>query len=95
MFHYVGIYTFGDLDLNGALELSTFFLLSGFCLTLKYGRSVVLSDILTWSWFKVTVIFSSEQSNVRDWSAVKFLRTRISRILPMYYVANIIGYFGR
>ena len=30
--------TFGDVDINGSIELSTFFLLSGFCLTLKYGE---------------------------------------------------------
>ena len=38
MFHYVVNYTWGELDINGALEVSIFFLLSGFCLTLKYGR---------------------------------------------------------
>jgi len=41
LFHYLGHMTFGDVDINGSLELSTFFLLSGFCLTLKYGEQGV------------------------------------------------------
>ena len=75
IFHYVGAYTWGAVDLNGALQVSTFFLLSGFCLTLKYG--------------------SSEVTTERSWRSVKFLQTRLSRFLPLYYVANVIGYFGR
>ena len=30
--------TYGDIDLNGSLQLSLFFLLSGFSLTLGYAR---------------------------------------------------------
>ena len=33
-FHYVGHLTFGSVDLVGSLQLPTFFLLSGFCLSL-------------------------------------------------------------
>ena len=38
---------------------------------------------------------SPELTNERSWSSVQFLKTRLSRILPLYYIANIIGYFGR
>ena len=38
LFHYLGHMTYGDVNINGSLELSTFFLLSGFCLALKYGE---------------------------------------------------------
>jgi peptidoglycan/LPS O-acetylase OafA/YrhL len=40
LFHYVGNMTNGDVDLNGSLQLSLFFLLSGFSLALGYGRLV-------------------------------------------------------
>ena len=36
--HYLWDMTYGEVDINGSLELSTFFLLSGFCLALKYGK---------------------------------------------------------
>ena len=38
LFHYLGHMTYGDVDIHGSLELSTFFLLSGFCLALRYGE---------------------------------------------------------
>ena len=31
--------TYGDIDLNGSLQLPLFFLLSGYSLTMGYGRS--------------------------------------------------------
>ena len=38
LFHYLGHMTYGDVEIHGSLELSTFFLLSGFCLALRYGE---------------------------------------------------------
>ena len=38
MHHYLGHMTYGVVNINGSLELSTFFLLSGFCLALKCGK---------------------------------------------------------
>ena len=37
LFHYVGHMTYGSVDLGGQMQVSTFFLLSGFCLTLRHG----------------------------------------------------------
>ena len=34
LFHYVGHFTFGAVNLVGSLQIPTFFLLSGFCLSL-------------------------------------------------------------
>jgi hypothetical protein len=38
LFHYLGHMTYGAVDLNGSLELSLFFLISGFSLTFGYGK---------------------------------------------------------
>ena len=43
LFHYLAHMTYGDIDINGSLEVSLFFLLSGFSLALGYGR---FKDIL-------------------------------------------------
>ena len=42
-----------------------------------------------------TFVPSSEQTHERSWSSVQFLKRRLSRILPLYYIANFLGYFGR
>ena len=44
---------------------------------------------------KTTFVISAEQTTERSWRPAAFLKTRLSRFLPMYYVANIIGYFAR
>jgi peptidoglycan/LPS O-acetylase OafA/YrhL len=36
-FHYIANMTYGELDCGGTLQVPVFFLLSGFCLALRYG----------------------------------------------------------
>jgi len=49
LFHYLGHMTYGAIDINGSLQLSLFYLLSGFSLALGYG-SVHKSQDTQGSW---------------------------------------------
>ena len=88
LFHYLGHMTYGDVDIHGSLELSTFFLLSGFCLTLRYGE-----EGLQGSYGKFILLRMTKYVDKSDLKV--FLLAILSRLLPTYYIANILALLCR
>jgi len=71
------------LDLCGSVMLSFFFLLSGFCLVLGYGKT---------QWDGCTVVFVKKEGKLLD--SRKFYLKRFTRIGPLYYLTNIVCYYA-
>ena len=67
------------LHLQGSMEMPTFYLLSGFTLTMAYGRKEE----------KKTSIMECIMENLR------FYQNRFARIAPNFYLANIVGFCVR
>ena len=90
LFHYLGHMTYGDVDIHGSIELSTFFLLSGFCLALRYGDG---EEGLQGSYGKFILLRMTKYvSNL----ILKHIHVAILfRLLPTYYIANILALLCR
>ena len=80
------------ITISGSLEIPLFFLLSGFTLSLAYGRtswtnfSNPLANIYCKS--KSAEEAGSKQENIFD--SAKFYQNRYARIGPLYYLANLL-----
>jgi len=76
--HYFQRFTF--INIQGQLEMNMFYILSGFCLTLGYGKTLWKGT----SWLKGLQGF---------FPALAFYRNRAARIVPMFYLSNLLGYY--
>ena len=92
-FHYL-LFSLGtnEINISGSLEMPLFFLLSGFTLSLAYGKT-------TWTNFSNPLASSCCKSggdNDADvtketvFNSRKFYQNRFARIGPLYYLANIL-----
>ena len=82
VFHYVGYFTEGAVDVVGYLQIPTFFLLSGFCLS--------LGSFLNFS-FDHPFCCKGYGSASKSWRVSDFYLARLSRLYPIYLTANIIA----
>jgi peptidoglycan/LPS O-acetylase OafA/YrhL len=87
-----------DINIYGHVQMPLFFLLSGFCLTLGYGKSFYSSTTLCCCCCLATTkcdcrpckkVPSENDPEVFD--SWKFFKGRMTRILPVYYLTFIMG----
>ena len=71
--------TYGDVDINGTLEISTFFLLSGFCLALKYGKRPIRGNPLNYQPIRGLYLTLSNTGEQGVQSHTKFFMSRLTK----------------
>ena len=87
VFHYVGHYTWAEVDVVGYLQIPTFFLLSGFCLSLGTFWNFLFPVI-------PFTMFTGYGSPSKSWQASEFYLARVSKLYPIYLLANLLGLAG-
>ena len=91
----MGHFTFGAVNLVGSLQIPTFFLLSGFCLSLGEFHTFLLSES---ELFVANLVanrcFSGYGSPSRTWQTSDFYLSRLSRLYPMFLISNLLGLCG-
>ena len=83
-----------QIDIYGHIALQPFFLISGFCLTLGYGKTIWSGSRLYSLRLKTTA--SDKNTNLeiagngpQIFDAMPFYKRRLIRILPIHYLALI------
>ena len=97
LFHYVGHFTFGAVNLVGSLQIPTFFLLSGFCLSLGELDTFLVffsnqnnSGLISLPMY----LLSGYGSPSKTWQTSDFFLSRLTRLYPMFLFSNLLGLCG-
>ena len=84
----------------GAIDMPFFFLLSGFCLALNYGKThwdrsnLSYSEVKTASSYGIKDLENCDgKQNIFD--ALGFYKKRLTRIIPLHYLGIIAGCITR
>ena len=95
LFHYVGHFTFGAVNLVGSLQIPTFFLLSGFCLSLsEFDTFLVFKSESLRTYLVTNRCLTGYGSPSRTWQISDFFLSRLSRLYPMFLFSNLLGLCG-
>lgn len=90
------------LDFQGSSIMPLFFMLSGFSLAVAYGSSKYVLEDTCWKFFLIgrgattstnisTIFPDSEGSEDKPFNYNAFYRNRFARVLPLYYMCNILS----
>ena len=82
-------------DLQANADMSMFFLLSGFCLAIKYGKHTTNRYSKTLSKFdessmKELIHVERQERETEKFDHWKFYKKRLIRILPLHYLGMVL-----
>lgn len=91
-----------SIDFQGSSIMPLFFMLSGFSLAAAYGSSKYILNDTWWRFFLIgrgtsssTVLSSSSEEKdeveIKAFNFSAFYRNRFARVLPLYYLCNILS----